>query len=309
MRAMIVTLGALAVAATPAQAVVGGTAVPPGQMRAVANVSIGGSFGCTGSLIAPRWVMTAGHCGSATGALTEGLVPSQIAFPPDQYRVALDSVYADGHGGESHAVDKVVVDTDYGVQNGTGSDVSLLELADASKVPPLKIAAVGERALWKPGSLATIAGFGTTSESAADPPPQMQQAQVPIVADDECAKDYPGGLSEAADDGSFDPKTMLCAGYPKGGKDTCQGDSGGPLLVPTAGHKAWRLAGATSFGKGCAEAGKPGVYARVAEGAIRGFVKQIVPTAFAPEPKPKVKPKPKHRHRKHRRPRHHSPSQ
>ena len=292
MRTPIATLAALALAAAPAQAVVGGTPVPPGQLPAVADVYIGGSFGCTGTLIGPRWVMTAGHCGSATGALTEGLVPSQISFPPDQYKVQLASVYADGRGGESHAVDKVVVDTDYGVQNGTGSDVSLLELADASKVAPLKIAAVGERALWKPGVLATIAGFGTTSESASAPPPQMQRTQVPIVADDECAKDYPGGLSEASDDGSFDPKTMLCAGFPQGGKDTCQGDSGGPLLVHTPSKKAWRLAGATSFGKGCAEAGKPGVYARVAEGPIRAFVKRIVPTAFAPEPKPKHKRRP-----------------
>lgn len=288
MRVAAVTLGALALAAAPAQAVVGGKPVPPGQLRAVADVYIAGSFGCTGSLIAPRWVMTAGHCGSLTGALSEGLVPSQIAFPPSEYRVQLSSVYADGHGGESHTVDKVVVDTDYGVQNGTGSDVSLLELADASKAPPLKIAAVGERALWKAGTLATIAGFGTTSESASNAPAQMQRAQVPIVADADCAKDYPAGLSEVADDGSFDPRTMLCAGYPKGGTDTCQGDSGGPLLVPTAGrHRAWRLVGATSFGKGCAEAGKPGVYARVAEGPIREFVKKIVPTAFAPEPKPR----------------------
>jgi secreted trypsin-like serine protease len=230
-------------------------------------------------------------------------VPSAIAFPPSAYTVQLDSVYTDGRGGESHAVDQVVVDTDYGIQNGTGSDVTLLELSQPSKVAPLHIAAVGERALWRDGVKATIAGFGTTSEGASDGPDQMQQAQVPIVDDATCAKDYPGGLSTLADDGSFDPKTMLCAGYPQGGTDTCQGDSGGPLLVPTASGRGVRLAGATSFGSGCAEAGKPGVYARVAEGPIRAFVAKVVPSAFAPEPKakpakPKPKPKKKTKHKK-----------
>jgi secreted trypsin-like serine protease len=74
---------------------------------------------------------------------------------------------------------------------------------------------------------------------------------------------------------------MLCAGYRKGGTDACEGDSGGPLLAPS-GH-LFRLVGATGFGKGCAEAGHPGVYARLAEGPIRSFIARFVPQAFAPE--------------------------
>jgi secreted trypsin-like serine protease len=94
---------------------------------------------------------------------------------------------------------------------------------------------------------------------------------------------------------------MLCAGYPQGGTDTCQGDSGGPLLAKAL-DGSLRLVGATSFGEGCAEAGKPGVYARLAEGPIRSFIARFVPGAFKPEPgatKPKKK---KRRHRRrHRR--------
>jgi len=288
-------------AAAPAGAIVGGTPVPDGQLRYVANISIGGAFGCTGTLIAPDWVMTAGHCGSLTGSITGGAIPTPIGLPASAYDVKLSSVHADGSGAEDHAVKQVVVDSDYIVTNGSGNDVTLLQLDHPSAVPPVLIAAIGERRIWDPGTLATIAGFGLTSDNAPQPPDTMQRAKVPIQSDADCAKAYPNGLGG----GSYDAKTMLCAGYPQGGTDTCQGDSGGPLLVKALDGSP-RLVGATSFGDGCAQAGKPGVYARVAEGPIRAFVQQFVPSAFRAEPgatKPKAKEKKKRRHR-HRRPKH-----
>jgi trypsin len=272
----------IAVASPPASAVVGGKPVSPGSFQYVANIRIGGSFGCSGTLIAPQWVLTAGHCGSITGSLSQGLAPTPAAWPPAAYEVWLGSVWADGRGAEHHTVTQVIVDTDYLPMNGTGNDVTLLKLDTRSHLRPMLIAAVGERSRWRPGVLATIAGFGTTSESDSTPPPQMRYAKVPITTDTYCANAYPNGLSTVSDDGSFDPKTMFCAGYPKGGTDTCEGDSGGPLLVAIAGG-ALRLVGATSFGQGCAEPGKPGVYARLAEGPIRMFLERFVPSAFAPE--------------------------
>jgi len=301
----IVAAALLCAGAAPAGAVVGGTAVPDGQLRYVANIAIGGAFGCTGTLIAPDWVMTAGHCGSLTGSLTAGAVPSPIGLPASSYDVKLGSVHADGTGAEDHSVTQVVVDGDYLVTNGAGNDVTLLQLDHPSAIAPVKIAAVGERAIWAPGTSATIAGFGLTSENAQDAPPTMMRALVPIQSDADCAKAYPNGLGGTAAGGSYDARTMLCAGYPQGGTDTCQGDSGGPLLA-TALDGTPRLVGATSFGDGCARAGEPGVYARVAEGPIRTFVARFVPGAFEPEPgasAPKAKAK-KHR-RKHHRKRHH----
>lgn len=267
----IVVLGVLALSAAPAQAIVGGEPVPPGELRAVASINIAGAFGCTGTLIAPTWVMTAGHCGSATGPAG---FPSQIGFPASAYEVVLDTVRSDGTGGDRHSVKRVVIAEDYGFQNGDGSDVSLLELSAPSDAPPIKIAAVGERASWNPGVLATIAGFGLTEENG-ESPDQMQRAKVPIQSDRVCSGAYPG----------YDQTEMLCAGFPQGGTDTCQGDSGGPLLV-TVTSDVQRLVGATSFGDGCARQGKPGVYARVADDPLRSFVKRFVPAALAAEPAP-----------------------
>jgi trypsin len=301
--AVVATVASVALLlASPASAVVGGKPSPPGSFRYVADVLIGGSFGCTGTLIAPQWVMTAGHCGSLTGALSEGLAPSQASWPASFYQVQLGSVYASGQGGETHAVTQVVIDSNYIVTNGDGNDVTLLKLDHPSKIKPMLIAAPAQRSFWRAGALATIAGFGTTSQNDSTPPPTMRYAHVPITTDAYCAAAYPNGFSTVTGDGSFDAATMLCAGYPRGGTDTCQGDSGGPLLVPVGGG-TFRLVGATSFGQGCAQAGHPGVYARLAEGPIRAFIAQVVPSALAPNPPPpsrhKPKPKPRHKHKRH----------
>lgn len=57
--------------------------------------------------------------------------------------------------------------------------------------------------------------------------------------------------------------SVLCAGLYHGNVDTCQGDSGGPLFIHSP-ASAPVLVGITSFGEGCAQAFKPGVYTRIA---------------------------------------------
>ena len=99
----------------------------------------------------------------------------------------------------------------------------------------------------------TIAGCGTTSEGGDD----ARHAAGGAGPDHHRRHLRRGATSD------FDAQTMVCAGFPQGGTDTCQGDSGGPLFGHTAAG-ALKVVGATSFGEGCARAGKPGVYARVA---------------------------------------------
>lgn len=55
-------------------------------------------------------------------------------------------------------------------------------------------------------------------------------------------------------------ENMICGG--KKGRDTCQGDSGGPLVGEIDGK--FTIVGVTSWGIGCGDQGKPGVYAKVA---------------------------------------------
>ncbi|GAB9475679.1 hypothetical protein Gpo141_00012764 [Globisporangium polare] len=65
---------------------------------------------------------------------------------------------------------------------------------------------------------------------------------------------------------------MLCAGGVTN-KDSCQGDSGGPLIINKSGTDA--LVGVVSWGEGCGETKKPGVYARVS-GALK-WIQSVVP--------------------------------
>jgi len=108
--------------------------------------------------------------------------------------------------------------------------------------------------ITQPGDIVFISGWGTTS-SGGDLSDILLKAELPIVSNEECSKDYGETISN----------DQLCAAYPQGGTDTCQGDSGGPLFVVV--NDTPVLVGATSWGQGCALPGKPGVYARISSNA------------------------------------------
>jgi len=247
---------AVAIIASPAGAVVGGDDASPGEYPAIAEITFG-PFGCTGTLIAPDWVLSAGHCGSVTGAA----VASPVSWPAAAIDVRIGGLHP-GEG-ERVPVEKVVLNPNYLLTSGY--DISLLHLTRASSKPPVKVAGASERSLWDPGDLETIVGWGATSEGG-DPPATLQEGQVPITTDSYCGGAY----------SDFDAKTMVCAGFPQGGVDTCQGDSGGPMFAATS-TGALKVVGATSFGEGCARAGKPGVYARVADSTLREWIRSHAP--------------------------------
>ena len=64
--------------------------------------------------------------------------------------------------------------------------------------------------------------------------------------------------------------------------DSCEGDSGGPFVCKE--HGRYVLAGATSWGIGCAQAGRPGVYTD-----IKKFLNWIEGDISTAEPDPSTK--------------------
>src|SRR3954462_9943179 len=230
--APVLAVSALALAAAPSPAIVGGHDAAAGAYPSIAEVHLGKSFLCTGTLVAPDWVLTAGHCGSITGAA----VATPISFPPALIDVYIGSNRA-GQG-ESVPVAEAIIPPDYLATQG--HDITLLHLSRASSHAATQGAGAGETASWAPGTMEAIVGWGATSEGG-DTPDTLQEAQVPVTTDAYCGGAY----------SDFEASTMVCAGFEQGGVDTCQGASGGPLFGRNA-SGALKVVGATSFGEGCA---------------------------------------------------------
>src|SRR3954451_20001818 len=127
---------ALALTAAPSMAVVGGKDAAPGAYPAVAEITFGQSFLCTGTLIAPTWVLTAGHCGSITGAA----VATPASWPAPLIDVRIGGTTAGT--GEQVPVAQAIVEPDYLLTSG--HDVTLLKLAAPSTQAPVKVSGADE---------------------------------------------------------------------------------------------------------------------------------------------------------------------
>jgi transmembrane serine protease 3 len=139
----------------------------------------------------------------------------------------------------------------------TINDIAIIKLEKPIKFSPT----VQPACLPQPGenvpdnAQGIVAGWGYTREGAYETSRILMQVGVPVVNGQTCVSNYRStGML-------ISPKEMLCAGYSYGGKDSCQGDSGGPLVFQSG--QGYVLQGVVSFGEGCAQPGKPGVYARV----------------------------------------------
>jgi len=208
------------------------------------------SFICGASLVRPDVVLTAAHC----------IDGNEQA--PDRFRLLIGTTDRE-QGGERIGAVRVVEHPQYDTGGG-GYDVAVLKLSRAAVLgSAIRIADSGDQSRFEPGDVATIVGWGATFPQGFSER-HLREADVPIRSDSECALSYTVTAS-------FDPATMICAGYEQGGADSCQGDSGGPLMVPDAAGR-FVLVGAVSFGIGCAFPTQYGVYSEVAGATLRPWV-------------------------------------
>ncbi|MGW8377278.1 serine protease [Streptomyces sp. ODS28] len=198
---------------------------------------------CGGALVGTRTVATAAHCLSRE---ILGMSHKRL----NDLKVIVGRGDLNGKTGREVRVAKMWVNPKFDSKTNSG-DVAVLTLAKAQpKRSVIGMANKGDSA-YAAGTPARVFGWGDTSGNG-DYSATLRAASVQMQKDSDCQRAYPGNA-----DGKFERATMVCAGVPQGGKDACQGDSGGPLVAKG------RLVGLVSWGTGCGEKGRPGVYTRV----------------------------------------------
>ncbi|GAA2555334.1 trypsin-like serine protease [Winogradskya consettensis] len=198
-----IILGVVAGAPGPARAIAHGEDAAAGHYGFSVRLSMTGlpaadhgsrDSSCSGALIAPRWVITAGHCfrdaeGKRVGRTVAERTTATIG------RTALTD-----HTG--HEIDVVAV------HQSKTADVSLVELDEAvTDVEPLRIATTPAA----PDETVRLTGWGLTSYDEGDAVDRLQTGEFVVT-----------GLGEA---------TVSVAGRaPRADTSACPHDSGGPYF-------------------------------------------------------------------------------
>jgi len=195
-------------------AVIGGQSAEPGTFPWMAYVLDvrGNEVGqCSGTVVAPNLVLTAGHCAEdmKTGVVNEA----------SGYRVVTGNVdwAAPATERQLSGVTRVIACPCFDRNTAVG-DVALLQLSTPTTAPPVTLASSPHG-----GTSALLAGWGKTYSKQDSPVERLQWARTVVQGPEWCER-------EAS---LFSPASNVCTIDPSAHQTgVCNGDSGGPLLMP-----------------------------------------------------------------------------
>lgn len=227
---------------------------------------------CTGTVVAPRVILTAAHCLLREGGgVRKAANFTAYTGTADLKRAAPSNIAG---------IRTALTFPDYDPGKNLG-DVGLLVLSTPASAPALPIATPAEAALFAKGTPIAIAGWGVTRARSNRPPTVLRKAETTIQGVGYCKRQAARFLPV------YSPANQLCAtAPPRFEVGSCHGDSGGPAIARRSDGSPVQV-GIVSAGEPDCDPRFPEVLARIDRAS--GWVAQWIAAVESGTPPPPVK--------------------